>query len=138
MMAAGRPTKYNPDYEPMIKLMAEKGATDAEMAKAVGVTFQTFNNWKKAKPKFFESLKDWKITADLAVEQALYKRACGMVVRDGDKDRELPPDATSMIFWLKNRQPAKWREKQDNGEGEESQPLQITINTVDASVSSKP
>jgi hypothetical protein len=24
-----------------------------------------------------------------------------------------PPDPTSMIFWLKNRQPAKWRDKHD-------------------------
>jgi hypothetical protein len=24
-----------------------------------------------------------------------------------------PPDATSMIFWLKNRKPEQWRDKQD-------------------------
>ena len=24
-----------------------------------------------------------------------------------------PPDATSAIFWLKNRQPKKWRDKQE-------------------------
>jgi hypothetical protein len=25
-----------------------------------------------------------------------------------------PPDATSMIFWLKNRQPEKWRDRRED------------------------
>jgi len=27
--------------------------------------------------------------------------------------KHYPPDTTAAIFWLKNRQPAKWREKQE-------------------------
>jgi len=28
-------------------------------------------------------------------------------------DEELPPDPTSMIFYLKNRRPDRWRDKQE-------------------------
>lgn len=28
-------------------------------------------------------------------------------------EREIPPDPVSTIFWLKNRQPKEWRDKQD-------------------------
>jgi hypothetical protein len=27
--------------------------------------------------------------------------------------KELPPDSTAIIFWLKNRKPAQWRDKQE-------------------------
>lgn len=27
--------------------------------------------------------------------------------------KEIPPDPTSMIFWLKNRRPAEWRDKKE-------------------------
>jgi len=43
--------------------------------------------------------------------------------------KQYPPDPTSAIFWLKNRQPKIWRDKQE----EETTPDQnITINLVDA------
>ncbi len=108
-----------------IKILAEKGFTDSEMADVVGVTEQTFNNWKKQKPTFFESLKDWKLKADSKVERSLYERACGYehsedkIFNANGKPLIVPttkryaPDPTSMIFWLKNRQPDKYREKQE-------------------------
>ena len=36
------------------------------------------------------------------------------------------PDVTAQIFWLKNRQPDKWREKQEN-KGDDLPPPNITI-----------
>lgn len=117
------------------------------MAKIVGVTEQTFNNWKKSYPSFFESLKDWKAEADKKVERSLYERACGYfhpeekiftyeggVIR-ADTIRHYPPDPTSMIFWLKNRQPDKWRDKQIEDMGDKPTPTQVVINVQDASAS---
>jgi hypothetical protein len=59
------------------------------------------------------------------VEQALYQRAVGCEVYEEkpgfDKGqhvstarvkKQLPADPTSMIYWLKNRQPEKWRDRQ--------------------------
>jgi len=103
----------------------KKGYTDKQVAEILDVKEQTINNWKIAHPIFFESLKDWKLEADRKVEEALYQRACGYesydykVVSDGgnmgshveEVKKHVPADPTSMIFWLKNRQPDQWREK---------------------------
>ena len=45
-----------------------------------------------------------------------------------------PPDPTSMIFWLKNRQPDKWRDKRETGddEGDAPPPVKIDVQVVDA------
>ena len=121
----GQPTKFNPEVERLIMFLAAEGMTDGKMAGIIGVTEQTFNNWKKAHPKFFESLKEVKKTADEKVERALYERAQGYshpeekifsnngVVVRADTTRHYPPDPTSMIFWLKNRQPDKWADKKE-------------------------
>jgi len=59
------------------------------------------------------------------VVESLYHRATGYSHPDvvvtsyqGDVtlteiEKHYPPDATSMIFWLKNRQPKQWRDKQE-------------------------
>jgi transcriptional regulator with XRE-family HTH domain len=107
-----------------IEILALKGFTDAEMADVIGVTEQTFNNWKTQKPSFFESLKDWKIQADSKVEVSLYEKATGyehpetkLFKTSEDKiiseevTRHYPPDTTAMIFWLKNRKKKVWRDR---------------------------
>ena len=123
----GRPTLFNDDLQEKILKMAELGLTDKQVAYICGVTYQTVNNWKIAHPDFFDSLKISKELADMHVEQSLYRKAKGGLktteIHDGidatgnvvNKTvvRELAPDNTAMIFWLKNRQPGKWREKQE-------------------------
>lgn len=122
----GRPTLFRPEYIEQAGKLASLGAIDVEIADFFGVTEQTLNNWKLAHPKFFESIKIAKENADKRVEQSLYKRALGFE-RDSVKvgfDKEgnaiyapfreyVVPDPTSMIFWLKNRRPADWRDKQE-------------------------
>lgn len=123
--AGGRPTKYKPDYNRQAGLLAEKGFTDFEIAKIFEVTEQTLNNWKRAYPQFFESLKAGKEIADQRVVQSLYERALGYShpevhitsfqgsVTKTNIIKHYPPDPTSAIFWLKNRQPENWRERQE-------------------------
>ena len=127
----GRPSKINSINKDAIEIMAKRGFTDVEMSLCLHVTERTFNNWKKRYHRFFQSLKANKDNADANVQRSLYERACGyshpeVKVQwvngfDGEKGRfetleltkHYPPDPTSMIFWLKNRQPAKWRDKHD-------------------------
>ena len=120
----GRPTKYK-DEETLkvVKALAECGKTDEEIAEILSVTFQTINNWKLQHPDFFESLKKAKDTPDDKVERSLFERACGYtrsierLSKTGevvDTLEEMPPDVTACIFWLKNRRPEKWRDKQDH------------------------
>ena len=120
----GRPSQFPKGQMSAIKKLVLMGATDDDIAEAFEVTKQTVNNWKKKHPQFFDSLKDWKLEADAKVEQSLYQRAIGYS-HDEDKvfnnngealivptEKHYPPDPTSAIFWLKNRKPTQWRDKQ--------------------------
>jgi hypothetical protein len=124
---AGRPSKYDSIDLEQVRKLAEKGWTDAEMANFFDVNPDTWHEWKKAHPEFSESLKDWKQFADDRVERSLYERAIGyqhpheeimMAQKTGQPVvvktiKHFAPDPTSMIFWLKNRKPKEWRDKQE-------------------------
>lgn len=103
----GRPTAYKEEYNDQALKLSRLGATDKEMADFFGVGEKTLNNWKLEYPEFLQSLKEGKILSDARVSQALYTRATGYE----KNDRHYPPDTTACIFWLKNRQPDKWRDK---------------------------
>ena len=87
---------------------------------------KTVNNWKLDHPEFLQSIKAGKEEADANVAQRLYSRALGYVAPETkivsyegaitdtmDIQKHYPPDPTAAIFWLKNRQPDKWRDKVD-------------------------
>lgn len=136
---AGAPTKYNLEYNEQVYKICLLGATDKDLADFFNVAESTINNWKKEYPEFLESIKRGKQIADANVADRLYQRALGfehdseeIKVIEGDIERVpvrkvYPPDPTSAIFWLKNRQPAKWRDKQDIQIENEGSPT-IVIN----------
>jgi hypothetical protein len=119
----GRPSSYKPEYAKMAKHVAKLGATDADLARIFGVSDATIDNWKAQHPDFLGSLKAGKEEADARVERSLYSRAVGYSFnsekifcnKDGEVTRvpiveHVPPDVTAQIFWLKNRDPARWRD----------------------------
>jgi hypothetical protein len=124
-MAGGRPTDYKKEYAKTAAAMCKLGATDANLAEAFGVSLSTLSLWKVTHKEFSDSVKLAKEEADARVEASLFQRAMGYEHDEVDIkviDKEViltpirkyyPPDSTAMIFWLKNRQPAKWREKQE-------------------------
>lgn len=91
------------------KALYTLGMTDQQVADFFGVSKRSVEDWKKDH-NFSSPLKEWKDSADGEIEASLHMRAKGFTDPSG---RYYPPDPTSMIFWLKNRQPAKWREKVD-------------------------
>lgn len=105
----GRPTKYKPEFAITAKILCELGAVDVQVAEALGVSEQTLNAWKKAYPKFLESLKDGKAVQDNEVEASLLKRAKGFT----KDDKYYPPEVVACIFWLKNRRSNQWRDKHE-------------------------
>lgn len=121
----GRPTKYKEEYNFQVEKLCKLGATDKEISEFFDIAESTLNLWKAEYPKFSESIKKGKIEADSNVAQSLYHRAIGYEHEDVDirvVDKEIvetplikhyPPDPTAGIFWLKNRQAAKWRDRQD-------------------------
>lgn len=126
----GRPSKFRPEFVEQARKLSMLGMTDIEMAKFFEVTEHTLNNWKSDYPEFFQSLKEGKGLADAEVVASLYHRALGYSHPEDDiraiagevvitpTIKHYPPDTTACIFWLKNRQPDKWREKQADGAGE--------------------
>jgi transcriptional regulator with XRE-family HTH domain len=122
---AGRPGIYVESMNERAYKLCLLGLTDADLATAFGVSEATLNNWKSAHPEFLESLKRGKEIADANVVKGLYRRAIGyshpeekIFQYKGETIRAQttkhdPPDTTACIFWLKNRQPARWRDKQE-------------------------
>lgn len=129
MTERGKYIRLTDKVRDIIKTLSRKGFTDAEMAKIVGITERTLNNWKNRHPKFFQSLKEWKKKPDKEVERSLFERAMGYehpedkIFNHGGEalivptTKHYPPDTTAIIFWLKNRQPDKWRDVKDHRHG---------------------
>lgn len=109
---------------------ARDGLTDEQIAHNMNIVPSTLYDWKKRHPEISESLKRGKAVVDRQVENALLKRALGyeyeevkekfevgvMTERTVTK-KEVIPDVTAQIFWLKNRKPGDWR---DNREPEDT------------------
>lgn len=127
--------------EGLLKLegWARDGLTDEQIAHNMGINVATLYVWKKKFDDISETLKRGKEIVDRQVENALLKRALGYRYKEvtkelvTDKDtgvseltvtkvveKEVAPDTTAQIFWLKNRKPEEWRDKRvidDNSEG---------------------
>ena len=103
---------------------ARDGLTDEQIAKNIGISRSTLNVWKDRYSDISDALKKGKDVIDRQVENALLKRALGYEyeeVKEKSEDgvitertvtkKEVVPDTTAQIFWLKNRKPDKWRDK---------------------------
>lgn len=127
-MPGGRPTEYKKEYCLAAEAFAMLGMTDKQIAEKFKVTETTLNNWKNKHPEFVESLKKGKEEPDDKVERSLFERATGYVNKNAVKifmpanapepiyapyEEHVAPDVTAQIFWLKNRRPDRWRDKQD-------------------------
>jgi hypothetical protein len=134
MAKVGRPTSYKPEMCEQVFEMALLGLTDVQMARVLGVSEVTFNEYKKL-PEFLKSLTQGKEDADAKVAKAMYKRALGLTItedaltRDGEVvqlKKELPPDTAAAKHWLANRQRALWA---NNGETtiNSDKPIIITL-----------
>ena len=124
-MTAGRPSGYKAEYAKQAEKLCRLGATDADIADFFGVDVRTIYRWKNSNEEFCQSLKLGKEEADERVARSLYGRAIGYEHPDvhvsnyqGEVTltpitKHYAPDTTAAIFWLKNRRPEEWRDKQD-------------------------
>ena len=121
----GRPSKFTDLDLDKVKVVALKGWTNDEMAAFFDVHRSTWYQWMIDFPKFSDALKEWKAGADERVERSLYERAMGYshpedkILNNGGEPlivptmKHYPPDTSAAIFWLKNRKPEDWRDKQE-------------------------
>lgn len=124
-MKGERKTKYHTHVEPklvLIEAWARDGTIDEDIAKKLGVAYSTFKLYKDQHSALSDALKKGKEIADIEVENALFKRALGykydeVTYEEGLETKrvtkEVQPDVTAQIFWLKNRKPVEWRDKQE-------------------------
>ena len=123
-MATGKYQRWlEPDGLLLLQSWARDGLTDEQIAGNCGISLSTYYAWKKAYPEISEAIKKGKEVVDVEVENALLKRAIGYTYNetmvedgpDGVKKRitrkQVLPDVTAQIFWLKNRRPEVWRDK---------------------------
>lgn len=125
--AKGRPTLLNDRLKDIIVNLAKEGKTTEQIADVISVSQSTIKNWMGKDKKLGVAIRAAKAVADELVEASLFQRACGYshpevkVFFDAKSlqtvehvvTKHYPPDPVSMIFWLKNRDPDRWREKQE-------------------------
>lgn len=120
--------KYQEWLEPekliLIEGWARDGLTDKQIAEKIGVSERTFTDWKSRFPSISSVLKKGKDVVDRQVENALLKRALGYEYEEVSEKfeggilterkvtkKQVVPDTTAQIFWLKNRKPSVWRDR---------------------------
>jgi len=121
-----------PDNLEKIKDWRRNGATFEDLSKLMKVSVSTIKKWGVQFSAFSAALKEGEIYDDEA-EQVLHTLGVtGWVVQDvveelrvnpatGKEElmvvkrvtKQIPPSASALIFWLKNRRPDKWRDKRD-------------------------
>lgn len=143
MIEMARPSKYMSHVQPklnQVEAWARDGLTDEQIAHNLGIGLATYYDYKNKYPEFSKAIKKGKDDIDIEVENALLKRALGYEYEEITKEplynpitgepildedgnhkigitkivkKMVNPDTTAQIFWLKNRRPAAWRDKQD-------------------------
>jgi transcriptional regulator with XRE-family HTH domain len=120
----------------LVEAWCRDGLTEKDIADKLGISKSTMENYKKEHLDFLNALKRGKEVVDVQVENSLFKRAMGykydevtkenVAIRDEEGKvtgyemvetkrvtKEVQPDVTAQIFWLKNRKPKEWRDKHD-------------------------
>lgn len=115
-----------------LEAWARNGLTDEQIAANIGISRSTLNEWKNRFSDISDTLKRGKEIVDIQVKNALLKRALGYTYKETTREaqfnpqteqyemvvtkevtKEVVPDTTAQIFWLKNRKPEEWRDKKD-------------------------
>ncbi len=112
-----RPSKYDTHVAPRLGEVEDwlrNGATEADIARNLGIAMSTLCEYKKEFSEFSEVLKKTRACVDAEVENALLEKC-----RKGD--------TTAIIFWLKNRRPKQWRDKQSEIEPEQNEGFVISV-----------
>lgn len=143
-----------PNFE-KIKELRHAGQTEPNIAKYLGIAYNTFREYKKQHPEFQKLLDDAKGTLVENLEQTMYQMALGKVKvtetkkyiqrgADGeDKTRieeivkDIPPSVPLLIFSLKNLAGDKWRDSPQDVTMSDVEVAMKNMNTVFTEMKSK-
>ena len=115
-----------------LEAWARNGLTNEQIAANIGISRKTLQEWCVKYGDISDTLKRGKEIVDIQVENALLKRALGYSYKEITREsqfnpqteqyelvvtkevtKEVVPDTTAQIFWLKNRMPDEWRDKKN-------------------------
>lgn len=136
----------------LVEAWCRDGATEQQIADKLNISMSTLSNYKLEHLEIVEALKRGKEVIDVQVENALLKRALGYeydeitqeplynnegykIIKDGKPvinitkivRKQVVPDTTAQIFWLKNRKVKEWRDKHDLDLTDENEKININI-----------
>lgn len=121
-----RQSKYLPMYAMQAREMRSNGATEPEIAKAFGVAPDTLRAWMARHEAFREAMALGYAAATGRIEESLFKRAIGYEAPKtkvflpagatepiyASYQEHVAPDVGAIKYWLGNRAPDLWRERQ--------------------------
>lgn len=153
-------SKYQDTFPMLAQGYAREGCTDKQIYEKLGIGKETFYKYLRINKDFSDALKEGKKPVDTDVENMLLKRAMGYEyeevtreVRKSGNDmsveekkesgktsvqyikktiKHVVPDVKAQQFWLKNRKPKTWRDRQEIS-GEDGNPIEhnIKVSFVD-------
>lgn len=118
--------KYDKDTFPRLaEGLARDGANDKDIAIRLGISEGTFYTYTKKYAEFRDAIKEGRKPINYEIENKLLQRARGYkytevhvtkrngkIIEEKEVTKEIPPDNASIFFFLKNKLPSKWRDKQ--------------------------
>lgn len=127
----GRKSKYDKETFPTLaEGYAREGMLDKDIATKLGVSLSTYHDYQLKFPEFSEALKRGKAPVDFEVEKSLltltqgfeYEEVTKIMALDKEGKPQLKetkvtkkkviPNERAIEFWLRNRKPDQWRDKQ--------------------------
>lgn len=95
-----------------------------DIAAKIGISFPAFTNWRSKYKSFSLALQKGIADINKNVESAFCKRALGFEYTEitnsakngySTKTIYFPPDTNAGKFWLMNRMPDDWKDRQEEG-----------------------
>lgn len=110
------------DLKALIRKLGESGLTLTEMASFFDLPYASFYEALERRPDLKAILDEAKDVPNKKVEASLFRRAIGYETREIIKIEgkpakviisEIAPNVMAGVFWLKNRDPKRWRDTID-------------------------
>ena len=133
-------SKWRDEYITIIPELIKAGRSILQVAKILKVNPDTIHDWKNTNEKFSDSLTKAQDDYNCGkVEHSMLKRAHGFryteTTQEPDEDgnmvtvkkvrKMVVPETGAITFFLKNRKPERWQDKQDHN---------ITVETYEERV----
>ena len=128
----GRKSNYHSKVEPYfdeIKAWRQNGQTEENIAKLLGVSYKSLNDYKLNFPQFTQLLKDSKEKLIANLENTMFELALGKckktknvytrdprtgkMILDKSEEETIAPNPTMLIFSLKNLASDRWQDRRE-------------------------